>query len=71
MLRYKIDIIQALRDKGVNSGTCRFSGQLSQSAFAYMKKGEIVGTKSIDQICSILRCQPGDLIEWVPDPEEK
>ena len=71
MLRYKIDILEELRIHGVNSSSCRTTGQLAQSTFTYLKRKDMIGTKAIDQICSILRCQPGDLIEWVPDQEDK
>lgn len=32
-----------------------------------LRKGESVRTESIDKICSLLDCQPGDIMEYVPE----
>lgn len=30
-----------------------------------------VALASIDAICEALRCQPGDIMEWIPDDSEQ
>ena len=38
-----------------------------------MQEGGAVDTKTINKLCVILDCQPGDILEYVPDnptPEE-
>lgn len=32
-----------------------------------LRKNERVNTDTIDRLCSILHCQPGDLMEYVED----
>ena len=32
-----------------------------------LRKNERVNTDTIDRLCALLDCQPGDLIEYVPD----
>lgn len=63
MLVYKIDVIQALKDKGYNSTKILKDNILSQSAMQKLRKNEIVGIKTIEQLCCLLDIQPGDLIE--------
>ena len=38
-----------------------------------LKNGEAKAVKleTLNKICRILDCQPGDILEYVPDPEEK
>jgi DNA-binding Xre family transcriptional regulator len=40
---------------------------LSWSVLAKMKKGETVTTETIMRICKALDCQPGDIMEFVPE----
>lgn len=36
-----------------------------------LKKNERVNTDTINAICKLLNCQPGDILEYVPDiPDE-
>ncbi|MCI9484531.1 MAG: helix-turn-helix transcriptional regulator [Clostridiaceae bacterium] len=36
-----------------------------------LKKNECVNTDTINLICRLLDCQPGDLMEYVPDSEDE
>lgn len=64
MLQYKIDVIAALKDKGYNSTVILRDNILSQSAMQKLRKNEIVGIKTLEQLCGLLDLQPGDLIEY-------
>lgn len=39
----------------------------SPSTIAKLSKNEYVSLEIINKICGVLRCQPGDLMEYVPD----
>ena len=73
MLKYKIDILQALKDAGYNTTVIRKGNigkgekVLGESALTTIRSGKMVGIKSIDMICKALHCQPGDLIEYVEE----
>lgn len=64
MLQYKIDVIAALKDKGYNSTVILRDNILSQSAMQKLRENEIVGIKTLEQLCGLLDLQPGDLIEY-------
>lgn len=69
MIRYKMDVLEALKDSGYNTNHIRKHKLLNESALQYLREGKPVGIKAIDKLCSLLHCQPGDLMEWVPDDE--
>lgn len=64
MLRYKFDVGRALEEKGINLYVCKNTKVLSQDTFRKIKEGSTkINLSAIDKVCSILDCQPGDLIE--------
>ena len=69
-LRYKIDVLQALKDKGYNTNTLRKNKLLAEGALQRLRHSEPVSWSSLAQICKLLECQPADLIEYVPDTAE-
>ena len=67
MLVYKIDVIETLKDAGYNSTKILKENLLSQSAMQKIRQGEMVGTKTLDQLCKLLDMQPGNIIKYVED----
>ena len=66
-IRYKIDIMAELKNRGYSSTRIREEKLIGQSYLQQIRHGELVSWKTIDTICSLLECQPGDLVEFVPD----
>lgn len=66
MLKLKIDVLEALKEKGITYYSVRKTKCMAQSTLVKLKAG-VVPTGAIDQICGLLQCQPGDILEWVPD----
>lgn len=67
MLVYKIDVIQTLKENGYNSTRILREGLISQGAMQRMRKGEMIGTKSLDNVCRLLDMQPGNIIKYVEE----
>lgn len=63
-LRYKIDVLAALRDIGYTQNRIREEKLIGQSYLTQLRHGELVSWKTIETICSLLDCQPGDIIEY-------
>jgi len=63
-IRYKVDILAELKKKGYSSTRIREEKLIGQSYLQQLRRGELVSWKTIDTICSLLDCQPGDLIEF-------
>lgn len=66
-LVYKIDVLQALKDKGYNTNRIRTEGLLSQSTLQKFRNKQGVSWENIDTICRLLDCQVGDIIEYVKE----
>ena len=66
-IQYKIDILAALKEKGYTSTRIREEKLIGQSYLQQIRHGELVSWKTIDTICRLLNCQPGDLVEYVAD----
>ena len=67
MLKYRIDVINALKEHGYSAYRIRKENLLPQSAMQYFREGKVVGPQVLDKICSLLQLQPGDIIEHIPD----
>lgn len=67
MLVYKIDVIETLKENGYNSTRILKENILSQSAMQKIRQGEMVGAKTLDQLCKLLDMQPGNIIKYIED----
>mgnify|MGYP001039243477 CR=1 FL=1 len=65
MLAYKIDVIETLKEAGYNSTRILRENVLSQSAMQKLRNGEMIGIKTLEQLCEILDMQPGNIIKYV------
>ena len=68
-IRYKIDILAELKKRGYTSTKIREEKLSGQSYLQQLRHGELVSWATLDTICSLLDCQPADLIEYVKDEE--
>ena len=64
-IRYKVDVMTELKKKGYTSTKIREEKLIGQSYLQQLRHGELVSWKTLDTICALLECQPGDLIEYV------
>ena len=64
-LRYKIDVLNALKEKGYNTNKIRTEGLLRQSPLQKFRQQQGVSWENLETLCKLLECQPGDLIEYV------
>ena len=69
MIKFKIDVLQALKDKGYNTTRIRQERLLSEVTLQQIRTGKTPGIKSINIICGLLKKQPGQILEWIPDTE--
>ena len=67
MIRYKINILEALKDAGYTTYRLQKGKLLSASTVQKIRYGETTLTiENLNTICDLLECQPGDLLEWYP-----
>ncbi|WP_333813828.1 helix-turn-helix domain-containing protein [Muricomes intestini] len=71
MLTYKIDVIETLKETGYNSTRILNERILSQSAMQKLRSGEMVGIRTLEQLCELLDMQPGNIIKYVENKPKK
>ena len=64
---YKIDILQALKDKGYSTYKLRKNKLLAESTIQALRSGTLVSYEIIGRLCEMLACKPGDLLDYVSD----
>ena len=65
-------LFDLFESKGITTYRIRKENIVSQGTLTKMKNGNgNIDTRTIDKICRVLNCQPGDIMEYVPDNEEK
>lgn len=66
-VKYKIDILPALKDAGYNTTRLRRDKLLAESTIQQLRHDELVSWANIGRICELLQCQPGDILEYIAD----
>ena len=69
-LKYKIDVLAALKEKGYNTNKIRTEGLLSQSTLQKFRNQQGVSWENLETLCRLLDCHPGDLMEYSKEPAE-
>ena len=67
MIRYKIDVLSALKEKGYNTNKIRTEKIMGEAMLQKIRKGEMVSWSVFEKLCNLLDCQPADLIEYVKE----
>ena len=69
-LKFRIDILPALKAKGYNTNKLRQDKILSESTIQKLRTGTGVSWGNIEMLCHLLECQPGDILEYASDRED-
>lgn len=70
MLRFKIDVMDELKKRGYTTYKLRKDKLLGTRVITDIAKGEVPGVVSLGMICTLLECQPGDILENVKSDDE-
>ena len=63
-LLYKIDVLQALKSKGISTYKLRQEKLLSESTLQKLRNKQAISWENLETLCMLLDCQPSDLIEY-------
>ena len=66
-LQFKVDVLAALKEKGITTYQIRKEKLLSESTVQKLRAGIGVSWENIETLCRLLDCQPYDLIEYIKD----
>ena len=66
-LKYKIDVLSALKAAGYNTTRLRKEKLLSESTIQKFRNKLPVSWENLETLCKLLNMQIVDIIEYVPD----
>lgn len=69
-IRYKGDIISRLKAIGYNTTRIRKENIFGQKTMQDFRTNAEIPYKTINKLCEMLHCQPGDILEFVPNANE-
>lgn len=69
MIIYK-DILEKLKRAGYTTYVLKRDGLLGQATLTSIRNGKPISTATLDTICTLLDCQPGDVLAYVPNQDE-
>lgn len=64
-------MLELFERKGITSYTMRKEKIIGQGAWTRLQNGQGVDMRTIENICRYLGCQPGDLLEYIPETKEE
>ena len=63
-LTYNIDVMDALKQNGYSTYRIRKEKLIGESTLQKLRQGLPVSLENIETVCSLLKCQPGDIIRY-------
>lgn len=60
-------LFHLLLDRGMKKGELQQAADITATIMARLAKDESVRSDTIGKICNALDCQPGDIMEYIPD----
>lgn len=70
MIVYK-NILEKLKENGYSSYALYQKKLLSQKTLTAIRNNKPINTTTIDVICRLAKCQPGDILMYKEDPTEE
>lgn len=67
MIVYKMNIMEALKEKGYTSYKLRKEKVFGEATMTKFRNKEYINFENLNLLCKLLDCQPGDIIEYIPD----
>lgn len=71
MIRYKVDVFEELKRHGFNQTRIKREKLLPAQTAQNIRAGKSITLDTLNKICIMCRCQPGDIIEAIPTDIEK
>ena len=69
-IKYKGDMLALLKAVGYNTTRLRREKLLAEGVIQALREKKPISWANLERICSMLRCQPGDILEYVEDKKE-
>lgn len=60
-------LLAKMKENGITTYKIRKDKIISEHTLQSIRKNKSITTDSIAALCEVLHCQPGDIMEYVPD----
>lgn len=70
-IRINLDVMMAKRKISVTELSEKLDITMANVSILKNGKAKAIKLETLNKICRILDCQPGDILEYVPDTEKK
>ena len=60
-------LIKLMEQAHINTYVIKRDKIIGQASYAKILSGGDIDTRTINKLCKALNCQPGDILEYVPD----
>lgn len=71
MIRVNLDIMMATRRMSLNELSEAVGITPANLSKLKNEKGKAIRLTTLDHLCQVLKCQPGDLLEYIDEKEEE
>ena len=65
-----MNLVTAVKEAGYNSTVIRQEKIMGQRELQKLRHNELVSWATIETICKLLQCQPGDILEYTEENKE-
>lgn len=69
-VKYKFDVLLALKEAGYNTTKLRKEKLLAEGVIQSLRDGKAISFQNLGRICDLLNCQPGDILEYEQEAGE-
>lgn len=69
-IRLNLDVMMAKRKMSLTELSDHVGITMANMSILKTGKAKAIRFQTLNKICEALRCQPGDILEYVPDDEE-
>ena len=63
----KKDIISALKERGYSTYKIKQEKIFNQSQLQQLRDNKLLTQEALNKLCKLLKCQPGDILEYIED----
>lgn len=63
-------LLKIFDEKGINTYTIKRDNIIGQASWKKIHEGGHIDTRTIEKLCKYLKCQPGDILEYVEDEKD-
>ncbi len=70
-VQYKINVLAELKKKGYTTSRIRKEKLIGEATVQRLRHSQSVSYEVLAKLCELLDCQPGDILEYVPDNKQE